>query len=209
MNNIGLFGGTFDPIHNGHLHIAQAFAEQVQLNSVIFLPAGEPYHKNSARIAAAHRLAMVEAAIAHESRFAVSDIDIVRDGATYTIDTIQIFKQHFPSAQLWFLMGMDSLMQLYTWKNWQTLVRQTNIAVAARENTALQNAPAPLQNAPAPLHSWLGDALNNGSLKLLTAPEYDVSSTQIRAAIAAGQSTAQWLPESVANYIRVQGLYQK
>lgn len=202
MNNIGLFGGTFDPIHNGHLHIAQAFAEQVQLNSVIFLPAGEPYHKKSARTAAAHRLAMVEAAIAHESRFAVSDIDIVRDGATYTIDTIQIFKQHFPSAQLWFLMGMDSLMQLYTWKNWQTLVRQTNIAVAARENTALQNAPAPL-------HSWLGEALNNGSLKLLTAPEYDVSSTQIRAAIAAGQSTAQWLPESVANYIRVQGLYQK
>lgn len=201
MNNIGLFGGTFDPIHNGHLHIAQAFAEQLQLDSVIFLPAGEPYHKNSTRTAAAHRLAMVETAIAHEPRFAVSDIDIVRDGATYTIDTIQIFRQHFPSAQLWFLMGMDSLMQLHTWKNWQTLVRQTNIAVAARENTALQSAPASL-------HAWLGDALNNGSLKLLTAPEYDVSSTQIRAAMAAGQSVAQWLPESVASYIRAQGLYR-
>lgn len=201
MNKIGLFGGTFDPIHKGHLHIAQAFAEQMQLDSVIFLPAGEPYHKSSERTAAAHRLAMVEAAIAHEPRFAVSDIDIVREGATYTIDTIQIFRQHFPNAQLWFLMGMDSLLQLNTWKNWQTLVRQTNIAVAARENTVLQNAPAPL-------HSWLGEALNNGSLKLLTAPEYNISSTQIRAAIAQGQSVAQWLPESVADYIRAHGLYQ-
>lgn len=199
MKKWGLFGGTFDPIHNGHLHIARAFAKQLGLDCVIFLPAGEPYHKTSQRTAALHRLNMVQAAIADEALFAVSDVDM-RDGETYTIDTIEIFRQHVPDVELWFLMGMDSLLNLHTWKNWQKLVRQTHIAVAARENGALQHAPAPL-------HTWLGEALHSGSLKILDAPEYDISSTQIRQALAAGQDATQWLPEDVLVYIKQHGLY--
>ena len=117
MKNIGLFGGTFDPIHNGHLHIACAFADEIGLDLVVFLPAGDPYHKDSTRTPAQERLNMVELAIADEPKFAASDCDIVRDGATYTFDTVQIFRQQFPGAQLWWLMGSDSLMQLHTWKN--------------------------------------------------------------------------------------------
>lgn len=117
MKNIGLFGGTFDPIHNGHLHIARAFADEIGLDLVVFLPAGDPYHKDSTRTPAQERLNMVELAIADEPKFAASDCDIVRDGATYTFDTVQIFRQQFPGAQLWWLMGSDSLMQLHTWKN--------------------------------------------------------------------------------------------
>ncbi len=116
MKNIGLFGGTFDPIHNGHLHIARAFADEIGLDLVVFLPAGDPYHKDSTRTPAQERLNMVELAIADEPKFAASDCDIVRDGATYTFDTVQIFRQQFPGAQLWWLMGSDSLMQLHTWK---------------------------------------------------------------------------------------------
>ena len=107
---LALFGGSFDPIHNGHLHMAHAFAQELALDTVLFLPAGDPYHKTGDRVLAAHRLAMVEAAIADEPRFADSDLDIVRKGKTYTIDTIQIIRQHYPSAQLWWLMGMDSLL---------------------------------------------------------------------------------------------------
>lgn len=201
MTTLGLFGGTFDPIHQGHLHIARAFAQQLALDTVIFLPAGDPYHKHPTRTTARHRLAMVELAIADEPRFAVSNIDIVREGSTYTIDTIDIFKQNMPQTQFWWLMGMDSLMQLHTWKNWQKLVRQTHIAVAARDSTALHSAPRAL-------HTWLGNALADGSLKLLAAPEYPVSSSQIRAELGQGKSADAWLPQSVANYIRKQGLYR-
>ena len=105
----GLFGGTFDPPHNGHLHIARAFADETGLDTVIFLPAGDPYHKSAPCTPAAHRLAMTELAAAADPRFAVSDLDIVRGGATYTADTVQIFRQHFPAGELWWLMGADSL----------------------------------------------------------------------------------------------------
>ncbi|EOF8717004.1 nicotinate (nicotinamide) nucleotide adenylyltransferase, partial [Neisseria gonorrhoeae] len=130
MKKIGLFGGTFDPIHNGHFHIARAFADEIGLDAVVFLPAGGPYHKDAASASAADRLAMVELATAEDARFAVSDCDIVRESATYTFDTVQIFRRQFPSAQLWWLMGSDSLLKLHTWKKWQLLVRETNIAVA-------------------------------------------------------------------------------
>ena len=123
---LGLFGGTFDPIHNGHLHIARAFADQLHLGNVIFLPAGDPYHKIKTQTSASHRLAMTRLAIEHDERFAVSDLDIVRKGATYTIDTLHIFKQHYPNAQLWWLLGMDSLMQLHTWKNCRCGTTRTN-----------------------------------------------------------------------------------
>ena len=118
MPRIGLFGGTFDPIHNGHLHIARSFADELDLESVILLPAGDPYHKTTPRTAAHHRLAMAEIAAQADSRLAVSDCDIVRQGATYTHDTVQIFRQHFPAAELWLLIGMDSLLHLHTWHRW-------------------------------------------------------------------------------------------
>ena len=147
---IGLFGGTFDPIHKGHTHIARAFADELKLDSVIFLPAGDPYHKDGAQTPAEHRLAMTELAAAADPRFAVSDCDIVRGGATYTFDTVQIFRQQFPTAELWWLLGMDSLLKLHTWKKWQTLVRQTNIAVANRNGGSLAQAPRELLQSPDP-----------------------------------------------------------
>ena len=183
MKNIGLFGGTFDPIHNGHLHIARAFADEIGLDLVVFLPAGDPYHKDSTRTPAQERLNMVELAIADEPKFAASDCDIVRDGATYTFDTVQIFRQQFPGAQLWWLMGSDSLMQLHTWKKWQTLVRQTHIAIAMRQGDNLNKTPREL-----PLHN--------------------TSSTQIRANLAKTHHS-DGLPQPVAQYIRQHKLYEK
>ena len=201
MNNIGLFGGTFDPIHNGHLHIARAFADELNLDMVVFLPAGDPYHKEQAtQTAAKHRLAMTELAIADDARFALSDCDIVREGATYTFDTVQIFRQQFPSAKIWWLLGSDSLMKLHTWKKWQTLVRQINIAVAMRQGDSLNKTPREL-------HEWLGGALQDGSVRILQAPLYDVSSTQIRAELQAGKLSDGIVPKKVADYIRAHKLY--
>lgn len=144
---------------------------------------------------------MVELAIADEPKFAASDCDIVRDGATYTFDTVQIFRQQFPSAQLWWLMGSDSLMQLHTWKKWQTLVRQTHIAIAMRQGDNLNKTPREL-------HAWLGEALQNGSVRILNAPLHNTSSTQIRADLAKTHHS-DGLPQPVAQYIRQHKLYEK
>lgn len=198
---IGLFGGTFDPIHKGHTHIARAFADELKLDSVIFLPAGDPYHKDGAQTPAEHRLAMTELAAAADPRFAVSDCDIVRGGATYTFDTVQIFRQQFPAARLWWLLGSDSLMKLHTWKKWQTLVKQTHIAVAMREGDSLGQTPREL-------HAWLGEALQNGSVRILQAPLCDISSTRIRQDIRNGSLPDGLIPPQVARYIREHGLYR-
>lgn len=199
MINIGLFGGTFDPIHNGHLHIARSFADELDLESVILLPAGDPYHKTAPRTAAHHRLAMAEIAAQADSRLAVSDCDIVRQGATYTHDTVQIFRQHFPAAELWLLIGMDSLLQLHTWHRWQNLVRQCRIAAAPRPGSSLAQAPAPLQ-------SWLAEALPQGRLHILQADPLPISSSQIRQQLAA-EHTSPDLPPAVLDYIRQHQLY--
>ncbi|VEJ22076.1 nicotinate-nucleotide adenylyltransferase [Neisseria animaloris] len=202
MKKIGLFGGTFDPIHNGHLHIARAFADELGLDMVVFLPAGDPYHKEeTTRTPAHHRLAMTELAISDDERFAVSDCDIVREGATYTFDTVQIFRQQFPSAQLWWLLGSDSLLRLHTWKKWQTLVKQINIAVAARQGFSLHQAPQEI-------HAWLGEALQNGRLKPLQTPLYDISSTELRRRIGRNEPVSDFLDRRVENYIRQYKLYK-
>ncbi|QEY23998.1 nicotinate-nucleotide adenylyltransferase [Neisseria animalis] len=201
MKTLGLFGGTFDPIHNGHLHIARAFADELGLDTVVFLPAGDPYHKTQAtRTPAKHRFAMTELAVSDDPRFAVSDCDMIRGGATYTFDTVQIFRQQFPQAQLWWLMGSDSLMKLHTWKKWQTLVRQTHIAVAMRQGDSLNRIPREL-------HAWFGEGLQNGSVKILNTPLYDVSSTQIRGLLENSENADGILPPQVARYIRNQKLY--
>ncbi len=151
MKNIGLFGGTFDPVHNGHLHIARAFADETGLDTVVFLPAGDPYHKPQAtQTSAAHRLAMTE---------------------------------------------------LAAWKKWQTLVKQTHIAVAMREGDSLGQTPREL-------HAWLGEALQNGSVRILQAPLYDISSTRIRQDIRNGSLPDGLIPPQVARYIREHGLYR-
>ena len=199
MPRIGLFGGTFDPIHNGHLHIARRFADELELESVILLPAGDPYHKTAPRTPAHHRLAMAEIAAQADSRLAVSDCDIVRQGATYTHDTVQIFRQHFPAAELWLLLGMDSLLQLHTWHRWQNLVRQCRIAAAPRPGSSLAQAPAPLQ-------SWLAEALPQGRLHILRAEPLPISSSQIRQQLAT-EHTGPDIPPAVLNYIRQHQLY--
>lgn len=201
MQKIGLFGGTFDPIHQGHLHIARAFADELDLSQMIFLPAGEPYHKAKVQTAAQHRLAMVQLTIADDPRFAVSDCDAVRQGATYTFDTIQAFRQSFPNCRLHWLMGMDSLLTLHTWKHWQALVQQINLVIAARSGESLTQLPAVLQ-------TWLPQALKNKTVHFLTASEYPISSSEIRWRLQHNMPVDEHLPAAVWNYIQENRLYQ-
>ncbi|KES10867.1 MULTISPECIES: nicotinate-nucleotide adenylyltransferase [Snodgrassella] len=210
MKRIGLFGGTFDPPHNGHIHIAQGFADELMLDNVIFIPAGDPYHKPTVICTPAlQRLAMVERAISTDKRFSVSDCDVLRNGPTYTIDTVSLFRQVFPQSQLWWLLGMDSLLQLPHWHRYQALLQSVNLAIAQRGQQRLTDLPESLQQ-------WLPDALaknmtvpdgsDGGRAVLLQTSFLPVSSTDIRAKWSSGYHDD--VPETVAEYIDHEGLYQ-
>lgn len=215
MKRIGLFGGTFDPPHNGHLHIARAFADELKLDSVIFIPAGEPYHKTHILQATAQqRLAMVELAIADDSRFAVSNCDLLRTGATYSFDTVSIFRQVFAQVQLWWLLGMDSFLQLPTWHRYQAFLRDVNLAVAMRDSYELSKLPLSLQD-------WLPQALtktqnqpegvDGGRAYLLACATMNISSTQLRNECCHDQYDLlrTQMPSAVVDYIRHERLYHK
>ena len=210
MKRIGLFGGTFDPPHNGHIHIARAFADELQLESVIFIPAGEPYHKQiKSNTTNTQRQDMVERIIAIDKRFSMSDCDLLRKGPTYTFDTVSRFRQVFPQAQIWWLVGMDSLLQLPAWYRYQSLLECTNLAIAARGDATIVSVPAQLQ-------LWLADALNKfksqpdgndgGRAFILKADYLPISSTYIRSHWPDG--VHHDVPMAVAEYIDQQGLYQ-
>ncbi len=155
---------------------------------------------------------MVELAIADEPRFAASDCDMVRIGATYTFDTVSIFRQAYPQAQLWWLMGMDSLLHIHQWQRYQALLQQANFAVAPRgEGRLAAVAPA--------VQQWLPEALakavrqpqghDGGRLHLLQTPYWPISSTEIRAQCGHGRAGVQEvLPAAVAAYIAKNHLYQ-
>ena len=188
--------------------MATAFADELQLQQVVFIPAGDPYHKpKHSDTKASERLQMVEAAIVQDARFAVSDIDIVRKGATYTVQTLEILRQYFPQDQLWWLMGMDSLLQMHTWHRYADIFKLANIAVAARNGEKIQ------QVAPK-MHALLAEALNApisssaGQLRLLQWQAEDISSTQIRDAVKHHQAIDAWVSKPVRDYIQTHRLYR-
>ena len=130
---LGIIGGTFDPVHYGHLVAAQYAAYGFHLDRVIFMPAAKPPHKNAEGVLdARHRVAMVELAIADNPAFEMSTLEVERSGVSYTIDTIEILQQTYPGAEIYFIMGMDSIYILDTWKDIERLVLMCRFIVVTR-----------------------------------------------------------------------------
>lgn len=208
MRKVGLFGGTFDPPHRAHVRMALAFAAQIGLDEVVLIPAGDPYHKvRDARTAAADRLAMCALAVAAYPALSVSNIDIVREGATYTYDTVRIFRQTDPAAQWWWLIGSDSLQQITTWHRYQDLLRLTNLAVAWRGTDTLESLSANIRALVASGEAAARRADATGQIRFLDLPPEDISSTDIRARLRAGAPTDDSLDAAVADYARSHRLY--
>ncbi|MEO4009325.1 nicotinate (nicotinamide) nucleotide adenylyltransferase, partial [Chromobacterium piscinae] len=131
---VGVFGGTFDPVHHAHLRMARAFADELALDEVRLIPAGQPYHRQEGpRASAAQRLDMVKLAIAADARLTVDEREIRRHRPAYTVDTLRELRAELgAAAELWFLVGGDSLAALSSWKDWRELFRLANLAVAMR-----------------------------------------------------------------------------
>ncbi|MGI9252271.1 MAG: nicotinate-nucleotide adenylyltransferase [Thermomicrobiales bacterium] len=196
---IGIFGGTFDPVHVGHLIVAADLLQALSLDRVLFVPAGRPPHKDTSIISDDQdRLEMLHLAIDDNPMFQVSTIDLERDGPSYTADLLELLAGGHPNAQLVFLLGEDSLRDLPTWHDPNRIVRQAELGVARRPGVKLDLASV-LDAVPAAC----------GRITLVDSPLIGISSTDLRARVARGAPVAYQVPEQVERYIRHSGLYRE
>ncbi|MDC7698915.1 nicotinate-nucleotide adenylyltransferase [Vogesella indigofera] len=209
---IGVFGGTFDPLHAAHLRLARAFRDELALDQVRLIPAGQPYHRDRApHASAAQRLAMLDAALAEEAPGLVSDDrEVRRPRHAYTVDTLQELRDELgDKAELWFLIGGDSLQQLHTWQRWPQLLQLANLAVALRPGfVAARLDPAVATLWQARQVSDFSNRTPSGTIRALDLPPITLSATDIRQQLAAGQDCSALLPAAVLAYIRQHRLYR-
>lgn len=203
MRRIGIMGGTFNPIHNGHLIIAQRAKEQFTLEQVLFMPSGVPYMKNLQEILPASvRCEMTALAIRNIPDFELSDMEAVSKENTYTCITLQKLKAMHPDTDYYFILGADSLYAIEEWRNPELIFKNCTILAAVRNEPA-QNGSAQLQTQAAYLRKKY-----RASIELLETEGVDVSSTQIRELLQAGASVHGLVPEAVETYITENHLYQ-
>jgi nicotinate-nucleotide adenylyltransferase len=203
MRHIGLLGGTFDPIHYGHLVIAEEVRYVLHLDEMVFIPTGQPPHKPGRIVTAAqYRVAMLELAIASNPHFAISLIDVERSGPSYTVDTLrQLRKEWGTNTALYFVIGWDSLQELHTWHDSAGLLEQLTYLVAVRRPGYVEE----------PGYNELLEVQLPGiqqRLLVIPAPQLDISATDLRQRVAEGRPIRYQTPEAVEQYIAQHGLYR-
>ena len=191
MKRVGLFGGSFDPVHNAHLALATTALDQLRLDELRWIPVGEPWQKSRRLADRADREAMVRLAIAGEPRFVLDRVELRRSGPTFTLDTVRELVAAEPGCRWFLILGQDQYASLHTWRDWSELLSLVCLAIANRPGAALavnpQIAKAEHQTVPLPM--------------------MDVSSTEVRRRVAAGESIADLVPDTVARYIGQRRLY--
>ncbi|CAB4545709.1 MAG: nicotinate-nucleotide adenylyltransferase [Actinobacteria bacterium] len=190
MTRLGVMGGTFDPIHHGHLVAASEVASAFNLDGVLFVPTGEPWQK-IAVTDGEHRYLMSVIATASNPRFTVSRVDIDRDGPTYTIDTLKDVAAAFPEAELFFITGADAIKQILEWKDVDQIWSLAHFVAVTRPGHLLELPEAP-----------------KGAISVLEIPALAISSTDVRARVAKGDPVWYLVPDGVVQYIGKHNLYQ-
>ena len=197
---LGVFGGTFDPIHLGHLIVAEDVRVRIALDEVLFIPTGQPWLKKSQKITrASHRMAMVELAVEGNPDFRASDMEIERPGPTYTIDTLMELRDQLgPEAELYVMLGTDSLKLLDRWKEPERIFELGRVVAMARPGS---------QDFDLRTLDCIADGISC-KVKLLDGPRIGVSGTELRRRVAEGLSIKYRVPEPVEAYIAEHGLYR-
>lgn len=204
MSSIGIFGGTFDPIHYGHLRTAFELKQALRLSSVRFIPCGDPPHRGDTFVAAEHRLSMVQTAIEGLPGFVVDDREIRRQGPSYSADTLDSLRSEYPDQSLALIIGMDAFLGLTSWHRWDELLSLAHIVVAHRPGWR------------APDMGELGELIEQhgthrvedlhdaraGRIHIHAVTQLEISSSEIRELIAGGRDPRFLMPDSVRDYIR-------
>lgn len=196
---IGIMGGTFDPIHYGHLVTAEAARWEFQLDRVMFIPAGNPPHKSSRRVSPAEdRFAMSLLATVTHPNFSVSPLEMEREGPSYTVDTLKDLKAVYANAELYFITGADAILEILSWKNPEELLLTSSFVAASRPGYSSQQLDELLEKLPPELRERIIP---------LQVPALAISSSDLRRRVAEGRPIKYLLPEAVESYIRKAGLY--
>ena len=204
---IGLYGGSFDPVHHGHLIVAECCREQAALDRVLFVPAAIPPHKQGSPLAdAGHRVEMLKLATGGHPGFAISTDEIDHGGVSYTVDTLARLKHQHPDDTLLLILGPDALADLPTWREPKTIIDLAEIIAVEREGVDDVRAIA--------TQPWLADILGPKRLERLVAsrvvcPAIGIRASDLRAASEAGRSIRYRTPRAVEQYIAAQGLYRR
>ncbi len=211
MRAIGVLGGTFDPIHYGHLRLAEEMAEVLDLAEVRFIPAGRPPHREAPATGALHRLEMTRRAIASNSRFVVDDREVRMDRASYTVDTLTELRAELDPAQpVFLLLGADAFWGLPTWHDWTRLFDLAHIAVAERPGSRWLQSDALPDPLTAEVHKrqTAGPTAPAGAVLFKPMTPLGISATAIRDALARGHSARYLTPDAVLDYIHTFQLYR-
>jgi nicotinate-nucleotide adenylyltransferase len=204
----GLFGGTFDPIHNGHLDVARAARRALGLSGVWVVPARLPPHRTPPMASAAHRFAMAALAIADEDGLALSDVEMEADGPSYTATTLdRLTARGVDPRAVCVILGADAFLDIRTWKDYPRLLDRCHFAVVSRRGTSALTVPSSLPELADRMEPATSRLPPRPRILLVDAPTAPVSSTDVRRACAAGQPLAGLVPPAVAAYIDRHGLY--
>ncbi len=211
---IGILGGTFDPIHYGHLRLAEEMLELAELDHIKFIPAGTPPHRDSPAVSAQHRSAMVRLAIADQPAFVLDEREVNRTTPCYTVDTLRELRSESGAAQpLCLLMGGDAFLQLHGWHEWERLFDLAHIVVGYRPGFSLEDsintAPPELQQHYQKRLCSAQDLIEQpcGGIAELAIPKLEISATLIRSRVAENRTIRYLLPNTVADYINQHNLY--
>ena len=190
---LGIFGGTFDPIHLGHLILAEELKEELGLQKVIFVPSANPPHKGSSVLSEAkHRFMMTQIAIQDNPAFVLSDLELKREGKSYTIETINQFKELYPQSELYLLLGSDVLEELHLWKEPEKIFEQIKVVIAKR----------PGFDKMYPQNSYVKKS------QVISIDGLNISSSRIRERVKAGKSVRYLVPPGVEEFIQAKNLYK-
>lgn len=211
MNKIGLFGGSFDPVHIGHLRIAEEVRGHLGLEKVFFIPtAMQPLKREATAIAADERLHMIRMSIRGNHFFGASDIEVKRGGISYSIDTVKSYARRFDD--LYFLMGVDAFSEIDLWKDYRELFLYTNFAVMMRPNhkttDLMKVLPKDIRQEVKGIDRSIYEHASGKRLFLFEITQLDISSTNIRTLVKQGRSIRYLVPDSVERFIRQKGLYR-
>jgi nicotinate-nucleotide adenylyltransferase len=200
MNKIGIIGGSFNPVHNAHLVIADNFCSQFKLDKILFIPAYQSPFKNRDEyiIDDLLRINMLEIAININPKFEIELYEIFKKDISFTIDTIQYLKIKYPLSSLFLLIGRDQSKLFHKWKNWQEILLKTQVCIASRNNK--------FEIFDEEVNKFI--VKNNIKIEILNNTEMEISSTEIRKRILANQNISDLLPAKVAEYIELNNLYK-
>ena len=211
MNPLGIFGGTFDPIHFGHLRTAFEFLQVLRLAEVRFVPAGDPPHRDPPLVDARLRLELVRAAVADQPGFVVDDREVLREGPSYAVITLRELRREFPRRSLCLALGMDAFAGLPQWHEWRELLTLAHVVVAHRPGWGVPG-DGQLGNLLEERRTSCVDDLHEapaGRIFIQPVTQLEISSTDLRSLLAAGRDPRYLVPDAVRRIIRETGCYSR